>query len=512
VSVCNRVGLFKRSIAAEDGPADHPRKSMRKATYKIEVKARCRRRLVHFIQEHFDRRERSTLQVLCLPGPEALEIFDVYDKVGVPRSNVVCLEKDAEALSALKKLRLGCEVSGESLSEFIDRPQERRFHVISLDFTGQLATYEGDVRRMVERGLLEEKAIVFTNFCAAREADASKGFYLARTVSEGLGIRGFHKMVAASLALGDDAHAEQTRELVASVRDHLETLPSFGNATELRDDAIHLEIRNALRASDEKPLVAWLSPDVAQSLKEETASVWASLDERIDSLPECEERAGLVQLRAHNRRKSDSIPTPVVWRRNQILTGIFEDVVDEILADETEWECDQRWVAKVLQRSCVFAVGPPWVSFDAASFRYVSDNGIPMNADIFALRHIRDFSFLRPYLDLKAETVEEVLAPLAAVDFQTLRRLVDECILASRRLVVLDEAPSPKRMFLGAESKVNPMPARALSVGERRERALQLMAESPAATSHEIAARVGSSPEQVAAWKAHRTMGTYGRK
>jgi hypothetical protein len=204
------------------------------------------------------------------------------------------------------------------------------------------------------------------------------------------------------------------------------------------------------------------------------------------------------------------MPIPVVWRRNEILTDMFEELVNAKVTEE--WECDERVVANLLHKSCVFAVAAPWIAFDAASFRYVSDKGIPMNADIFAVKRVRAFSFLRSHLDLEGETVEEVVAPLAAVDFRTFRRVVDECAVTYRRVAVIDQRPSPKRMFLGADSKVNDIVARAPSVGEKREEALRLMAEFPRATSHEIALRVGSSPDQVAAWKAHRTMGTYRRK
>ena len=46
-------------------------------------------------------RKPEELSVLCLPGIDAEEIFQVYDALGIPRKNIVGVERESDIADAL---------------------------------------------------------------------------------------------------------------------------------------------------------------------------------------------------------------------------------------------------------------------------------------------------------------------------------------------------------------------------------------------------------------------------
>ena len=64
-------------------------------SYSMVVKKRSRTFFRKFILKVKKfKRYPDKVRVLCFPGKEGLEIFEVYDRIGVKRSNIVCLERD----------------------------------------------------------------------------------------------------------------------------------------------------------------------------------------------------------------------------------------------------------------------------------------------------------------------------------------------------------------------------------------------------------------------------------
>jgi hypothetical protein len=108
-----------------------------KATYKIEVKEICRRRFRDFIGKHFSETKIRTARVLYLPGREAMEIVEIYDTLGIPHENIVCLEQRREVFIELRRRNLGIDLRNQTLVEFLDSPHEAQFDIVSLDFSNR---------------------------------------------------------------------------------------------------------------------------------------------------------------------------------------------------------------------------------------------------------------------------------------------------------------------------------------------------------------------------------------
>ncbi len=75
------------------------------------MKRRVRAEYREFLRETVLRHKKpGEVRVLCLPGWEAVEVFDVYDRLGIPRRNVYGAEWDREAFERLKARNLGINV------------------------------------------------------------------------------------------------------------------------------------------------------------------------------------------------------------------------------------------------------------------------------------------------------------------------------------------------------------------------------------------------------------------
>ena len=91
---------------------------MRK-TYRLEVKRICRERLREFIKYGFTPGKLVCTRVLCFAGPEALEVFEVYNRLNIPHANIGCLERDRKFSNELRRRYLGIQIRQQTLDEFI---------------------------------------------------------------------------------------------------------------------------------------------------------------------------------------------------------------------------------------------------------------------------------------------------------------------------------------------------------------------------------------------------------
>lgn len=88
----------------------------------------------------FDRPE--NLRVLCFPGVDAAEIYQVYDSLGIPRTNIVGIEKDQSVANSLEARSLGIEIIRKPVEDYIASQRSIEFDIVSLDYTGPLSNQE----------------------------------------------------------------------------------------------------------------------------------------------------------------------------------------------------------------------------------------------------------------------------------------------------------------------------------------------------------------------------------
>ncbi len=158
-------------------------------TYVDPVKSKYRQRLRTFVERHLRQqlkkdKSRKQIKVACLPGAEndgeeGIEIYEIWDRLGIPRANILGFEKDPVRWKRLKKANLGIELtkSPEYDYDFFAANPERTFDVIHLDYTcyfNHSAAYSIDL--IAGEHLLGRKGILATNFLAGRENDETQEF------------------------------------------------------------------------------------------------------------------------------------------------------------------------------------------------------------------------------------------------------------------------------------------------------------------------------------------------
>ncbi len=158
---------------------------MEKTNYDYPTKAAARQKLANFIIRHYpDRKQRRELTYVCFPGFDdgsgtSLELTQVTDRVGIPRSNVYGIEYDGGVYKKLLVSRPGIKLFYGSDEEFFEKT-DKKFDVISLDYTGQLTSRILELFRhhIFGRELLKSPSILHTNFYGSREHQNIKDVYL----------------------------------------------------------------------------------------------------------------------------------------------------------------------------------------------------------------------------------------------------------------------------------------------------------------------------------------------
>lgn len=149
-------------------------------SYECNVKQKSRVKFRKFIKSSGI--DLSKARVLCLPGKECLEIKDVYDKLGIPRENIECLEYDSNNLRLLKTNNLSSGTSIKNVkfdgdfksNDFDSEP----YDIISLDFTGRVGGQIDNLVQFFQRShLIAKETLVLTNFIGNREQLYDKKIY-----------------------------------------------------------------------------------------------------------------------------------------------------------------------------------------------------------------------------------------------------------------------------------------------------------------------------------------------
>lgn len=148
-----------------------------KESYDDEAKKEWRRRWRKFIKQlHKPPRE---TKVVCFPGREALEIFQVYDTLNVPRNNIVGIERDRDSYDHLKAQRLGIELFSGSDTDFFEHT-DGKFDVVSLDYDGTFNDQvRGNIISLAGRHLLSNHSALGVTVSGRRENESVQSLYLS---------------------------------------------------------------------------------------------------------------------------------------------------------------------------------------------------------------------------------------------------------------------------------------------------------------------------------------------
>ncbi|MBI2102896.1 HNH endonuclease [Candidatus Woesearchaeota archaeon] len=138
------------------------------------AKSLWRERIVDFVRKHYTPHQIRNFRVLCFAGREMTEVFDVYDRLGVKRKNVVSLECDPREYDAMcavnETLEQRIKIVPASALDYLSHPATQPFDVISLDYCG----YFNDEKcktldRIAHNKWLAPHGVLITNYQKGRE-------------------------------------------------------------------------------------------------------------------------------------------------------------------------------------------------------------------------------------------------------------------------------------------------------------------------------------------------------
>lgn len=479
----------------------------KKASYQSKVKQVCRRYLREFIEAHFNEVKIRTARVLCFPGPEALEIHKIYVPLGIPCRNIIGLEHDREIFNRLRRSHLGVQLRNQTLASFLEERGTAPFDIVSLDFNGHLATNIGSLQRLRERGLLDDEAIVITNFCGAREADASKGYYhISRANLAGL----------CGIDYADDLGRKKTptsRRASASRRGSgsidwclQSSLPEW------RSHGIHDTVRSTF--TKRFPVMAEML--YRQLYRRGTPD--RRMQRLIDTLQRllCEvEHLELAkvprQMLAAIRNGPLTAPAPLMHVLDREVKSLLRSSLRRFSKHTNARRYALTSATNLLAFFLDLLLSRPSTVLAAQSLRYVSDRGTPMYCDMFRLKRMDECDFLGMEFRVGARSLAAFLAPLSKMTperFESLLRTLCDRARALTKYASSEEIP--ERVNLGSERQLyRARPDPKLDKHMKRAVALAALHSSPYLTNEDVAVPLNVGAMQVAGWKAHMTMGTY---
>jgi hypothetical protein len=200
-------------------------------SYDDPAKRLSREKFREFILKHliFDAGLKSKdIKVVCLETPEALEIKEVYDRLGIPRINITVIECDPEIAAKIRAQDLGVKVVTSLDSKYFATSKEGPFHIISLDYKSQknsMIIYS--IRNITGNNLLHYPGIILVNNFASRETESRR-----------MQISAFDLLVSPDQPLSGRSYLENRMLNISSKATFLESLSDtseldFGS---IRDD------------------------------------------------------------------------------------------------------------------------------------------------------------------------------------------------------------------------------------------------------------------------------------
>jgi hypothetical protein len=204
-------------------------------SYVDPAKQLSRDKLRGFIKTHIlSIKPAKDVYVLCFPGAEkdgeeGIEIKEVYDPLGIPRSNIVGLECGKEQYARLQRANLGIRTDPRKDIDFFCEIGGK-FDIISLDYTGQKNDGVIDtLNQITYQRCLNAIGVLAINNMAGRENSALQLMLKARSAA----YKGLVEQVETTEGKGDFAAIEGARILAGLDVLHGNADPNLGKS---RDD------------------------------------------------------------------------------------------------------------------------------------------------------------------------------------------------------------------------------------------------------------------------------------
>ena len=147
-----------------------------KSFAKDPAKRLWRAKQVDFVRKHFSPNQLRNFNVLALTGPEMLDVYEVFDPLGIKRKNITSVEEGDLEYRLLKEHNdsLGKErinIVHDSLLNYIRNGRiNQTYDLVILDYCGYFDKDKNDILHYLAlRGWLGGKPILITNYLMQRE-------------------------------------------------------------------------------------------------------------------------------------------------------------------------------------------------------------------------------------------------------------------------------------------------------------------------------------------------------
>lgn len=445
-------------------------------SYEDPIKEKSRERSRLFIKKHvLSYKPPRDVRVLCFPGAEqdgqeALEVKSIYDPLGIPRKNILGIEIDRTRYERLCRAGLGIELVHCSDIDLLKdaKARSRTWDVINLDHTScfNQSRFYG-IHIIAGDGLLGNRGVLVTNFMAKRENRA--------TLDEFRHAIPFAK-----------CKSEQETEDLISGRNLLGDINNQNlNLSEDRSKIISTRIacaflcgRSGLHADFYK---RFFDVETFFRLYEEAAA----------SEPDMQYNLDLVKGTRRNRGEE-------MLSIRDISLGLYKVLADQLLKSGMDME---QFALFYLLNNNVYLLE------DHEAYSYVSNSGSPFFQDIFSFNNYHyKLDPFRDFFDVSNRGGVPVIEVLPHAKSPRQYDHIDKKARALARQLWIQRDSARNRMlkdrlFLGSSSRPVLTKGRAIE---------ELLA---GATIEQIQQKYrGWENKPLAQWKAHVTMGTYGRK
>jgi hypothetical protein len=432
------------------------------------AKQRSRVKFRKHIKAFFKRSDFSKLKVLCFSGEEALEVKEVYDKLGFCRPNITILERDVKVFNNLKRTPAlsGCRILNTSFGDFVGKCDEK-FDVLSLDFMGQIISEEKNIFNIYKADMAEDRHILLTNFCGARDAQSTQALYKLRSL-----------YIDESLTENDLSVSELRKKTLPSL---IYGAVNAGSSKTSINKLIHVF------AKDIYP--AYMKYSGSRIQKEKGAN-----QNLTNQVSEYQKLAG---ARGDENRIANTFQAFAAYLAPTIFVSKTLRILDRASVEAI------TFLLQTIIRDSFFA--------DSYSgYKYVSQNGMPMLLDVFTFKRMGD---MKEFLNIPAYIVSDLRSVESCADLQTVLniyradfwiQLIESNLLGLERL----NSKVPRvfsyadRVDLGSEASLK---TRVKLKSNDDIRAF--IRENPKLTTKEISALSGISLRKISANKAWVTMG-----
>lgn len=221
-------------------------------SYDDPAKSLAREEEYRFIRNYIISNRINPLQmkVVCLETLEALEIKMVFDRLGIPRSNIIVIECVKKVAEQIEAQNLGVKIINSWDWQYFLSTTDGPFHVISLDYKGTKSYKIGySISLIAWRQLLHNPGVLLINNIGARENHRTKK-YLTN--------------IATGAAVAEKISSETGNQIIINpnqlMENYNEYMDSFSQAQktwEIKNarDYFTLEVLNTMRKGEE----AWHS-------------------------------------------------------------------------------------------------------------------------------------------------------------------------------------------------------------------------------------------------------------